>query len=90
MARSGPTRIGTTFKLREEFYSAMWLYMFKADYILCIDEADMVENMNKPDIGLMNKAVDDQKTNENLTSRANAPEPDAKFLTTEEKGKGDQ
>ena len=25
----------------------MWLYMFKADYILCIDEADMVENMNK-------------------------------------------
>ena len=58
VARSGPTRIGTTFKLREEFYSAMWLYQFKADYILCIDEAEMVENMNKPDVGLMNKAGD--------------------------------
>ena len=37
----------------------MWLYQFKADYILCIDEAEMVENMNKPDVGLMNKARDD-------------------------------
>ena len=52
--RSGPTRIGTTFKLREEFYSAMWLYQFKAEYIIGTNPADMVVNMNKPDINLLN------------------------------------
>ena len=57
--RSGPQRIGTTFKLRAEFYSAMWLYQFKADYILGTKFADMVENMNKPAIDLINK-VDKQ------------------------------
>lgn len=29
--------------------------MFKADYILCIDPADMVANLNKPDMKMMNK-----------------------------------
>ena len=32
--RVGEPRIGTSFSLREDFYSAMWLYHFKTDYIL--------------------------------------------------------
>lgn len=35
--KRGLIRIGTTFKLREDFYSAMWIYLHKVDYILGID-----------------------------------------------------
>ena len=90
IARSGPTRINTTFKLREEFYSAMWLYMFKADYILCIDEADMVENSNKPDIALMSKVAEDKQTNDNLVSNENATTKRELIPSTDEKEKNDQ
>ena len=69
----------------------MWLYQFKADYILCIDEAEMVENMNKPDVGLIKKAGDAyQTTDDNLPSNAVAPEPDAKIRATAKKGNNDQ
>ena len=32
--KRGLIRIGTSFKLREDFYSAMWIYLHKVDYIL--------------------------------------------------------
>ena len=32
----GLLRIGTTFRLREDFYSAMWIYLHKVDTILGI------------------------------------------------------
>ena len=67
IASDGPQRIGTTFKLREEFYSAMWLYMFKANYILNIDPENMVENMNRPDVNLMNKADEASKVSHSAT-----------------------
>ena len=47
---SGKMRIGTTFNLRPDFYSAMWLYSFKADYVLGTKFADKMENLNRPDI----------------------------------------
>ena len=74
MARSGPIRIGSTFSLREEFYSAMWLYQFKADYILCLDPADMVENMNKPNV------------NEDIAKNATAPDFVVNAPDKDEKG----
>ena len=51
--RVGKPRIGTSFSLREDFYSAMWLYYFKTDYILGTDPNKMVDRMNKPDTDLM-------------------------------------
>ena len=67
IASDGPQRIGSTFKLREEFFSAMWLYMFKANYILKIDPENWVENMNRPDVNLMNKAGEDSKDSQAAT-----------------------
>ena len=32
--KRGLIRIGTTFKLRQDFYSAMWIYLHKVDYLL--------------------------------------------------------
>ena len=64
--------------------------MFKADYILCIDEADMVENMNKPDVALISKAGEDKQTNDNLVSNENAPTKRDLIPSTDEKGKNDQ
>ena len=51
--RTGKPRIGTSFSLREDFYSAMWLYYFKTDYLLGTDPNKMVDNMNRPDVDLM-------------------------------------
>ena len=52
--RVGGIRIGTSFSLREDFYSAMWLYYFKADYLLGTDPNKMVENMNTPNLDKVN------------------------------------
>ena len=46
--RTGQPRIGTSFTLREDFYSAMWLHYFKTDYILGTEPEKMVDNMNGP------------------------------------------
>ena len=51
--RTGKPRIGTSFSLREDFYSAMWLYYFKTDYLLGTDPNKMVDNMNMPNVDLM-------------------------------------
>ena len=64
--------------------------MFKADYILCIDEADMVENSNKPDIALMSKVAEDKQTNDNLVSNENATTKRELIPSTDEKEKNDQ
>ena len=45
----------------------MWLYMFKANYILNIDPENMVENMNRPDVNLMNKADEASKVSRAAT-----------------------
>ena len=58
--RVGKPRIGTSFSLREDFYSAMWLYYFKDDYILGTDPTKMVDNMNIPDVDVMNGTKKDQ------------------------------
>ena len=51
--RVGAPRIGTSFSLREDFYNAMWLYYFKTDYLLGTDPNKMVDNMNKPNVDVM-------------------------------------
>ena len=46
--RSGLIRVGTSFKLREDFYSATWIYLHKVDYILpkmtALDPDKAIEN----------------------------------------------
>jgi hypothetical protein len=59
-ARVGKPRIGTSFSLREDFYSAMWPYYFKDDYLLGTDPTKMVDNMNMPDVDVMNGTKKDQ------------------------------
>ena len=72
--------------------------MFKADYILGIDEADMVENMNKPEIAKMNKVAENMQTNDNLVGNENVPiqreliaSTDRDFIaSTDEEGKDEE
>ena len=45
--RVGAPRIGTSFTLREDFYSAMFLYYVKTDYLLGTDPNKMDDSMNQ-------------------------------------------
>ena len=64
--RVGVPRIGTSFTLREDFYSAMWLYYFKTDYLLGTDPNKIVGNMNMPDVDIM---TDTKKKDEVITEQ---------------------
>ena len=54
--RVGEPRIGTSFSLREDFYSAMFLYHMKIEYILGSDQDDLPESP-KVDAGAKRKSV---------------------------------
>ena len=51
--RNGQIRIGTSFKLREDFYSAIWLYLHKVNYILGTVEDRVSETSS-------DKSIDDR------------------------------